>query len=231
MKLRKGTALFFHFLILLCKLFSSHNVHGIIYLFIYFYPFIATAVISVVSTPVSVPYVTPPVHQSGCMLVIIPRLNPLHPPPVCKRTVRLETPAVHHHNHQRTLIMQRREHYRYHQVWRKPLYGTSSEREEYRKEMREQLKRQIEEKCVALRLQLASQVREAEHLREVDRLALSSEREQRIQHSRAMTLYRDENKKLMEQSWRDRALTRSQEALKERELLRLNPINWSGTLK
>ncbi|XP_029912088.1 uncharacterized protein D1044.6-like [Myripristis murdjan] len=208
-------------------------------------------VISVVSTPVSVPYVTPPVHQSGCMLVasplalptissstqsltdiqIIPRLNPLHPPPVCKRTVRLETPAVHHHNHQRTLIMQRREHYRYHQVWRKPLYGTSSEREEYRKEMREQLKRQIEEKCVALRLQLASQVREAEHLREVDRLALSSEREQRIQHSRAMTLYRDENKKLMEQSWRDRALTRSQEALKERELLRLNPINWSGTLK
>lgn len=36
---------------------------------------------------------------------------------------------------------------------------------------------------------------------------------------------------LMEQSWRDRALTRSQEALNERELLRLNPINWSGTLK
>lgn len=36
---------------------------------------------------------------------------------------------------------------------------------------------------------------------------------------------------LMEQSWRDRALTRSQEALKERELLCLNPINWSGTLK
>lgn len=36
---------------------------------------------------------------------------------------------------------------------------------------------------------------------------------------------------LMEQRWRDRALTRSREALEERELLGLNPINWSGTLK
>uniref|UniRef100_A0A8D3DGM0 Uncharacterized protein n=2 Tax=Scophthalmus maximus TaxID=52904 RepID=A0A8D3DGM0_SCOMX len=132
---------------------------------------------------------------------------------------------------QRALIMQRREYFRFHQVWRKPFYGSSSEREEYRKELREQLKRQMEEKCVALKLQLASRVKEAECVCEVDRLALSSDREQRIQHSKVMTAYRDENKRLMEQSWRDRALTRSQEVLKERELLRLNPINWSGTLK
>ncbi|XP_067448736.1 uncharacterized protein [Thunnus thynnus] len=206
--------------------------------------------ISFAATPVCIPHNTPPVRQSPCLVVTpmtfplisesaqlwtsnqsIPRLNPLHPPMVHKRTISLETPAVHHHNHQRTLIMQRREHYRYHQVWRKPFYGTSSEREEYRKELREQLKRQIEDKCVALKLQLASKVKEAEYACEVDRLALSSEREQRIQHSKAMLAYRDENKKLMEQSWRDRALTRSQEAMKERELLRLNPINWSGTLK
>ncbi|XP_034446916.1 uncharacterized protein LOC117764891 isoform X3 [Hippoglossus hippoglossus] len=162
------------------------------------------------------------------------RLNPLHPPLVHKRIVSLETPAVHHHNHQRTLIMQRREHHRYHQVWRKPFYGSSSEREEYRRELLEQLKRQMEEKRVALKLQLVGKVKESEYLCEVDRRALSSDREQRIQHSRAMTVFRDENKKcvqLMEQSWRDRALTRSQEILKERELLRLNPINWSGTLK
>ncbi|XP_027133052.1 uncharacterized protein LOC113745586 isoform X2 [Larimichthys crocea] len=162
---------------------------------------------------------------------IIPRLNPLHPPMVHKRTVSLETPAVHHHNHQRALILQRREHYRYHQVWRKPFYGTTTEREEYRKELREQLKRQMEEKCVALKLQLACKVKEAEYVQKVDCLALSSDREQRIQHGKAMTAYRDENKRLMEQSWRDRALTRSQEAMKERELLCLNPINWSGTLK
>ncbi|XP_008286436.1 uncharacterized protein LOC103362980 isoform X3 [Stegastes partitus] len=105
------------------------------------------------------------------------------------------------------------------------------QRERRVQELREHLKRQIEEKCAALKLQLSGKVKEAEYLREVDRLALSSEREQRIQHSRAMAAYRDENKRLMEQSWRDRALTRSQEVLKERELLRLNPINWSGTLK
>ncbi|XP_069579944.1 uncharacterized protein D1044.6-like [Brachyistius frenatus] len=206
--------------------------------------------ISVASTPVCIPHEAPPVRQSHCLVVTpvtfpiisgaarlwtsnqsIPRLNPLHPPLVHKRTVSLETPAVHHHNHQRTLILQRREHCRYHQVWRKPFYGTSSEREEYRKELREQLNRQMEDKCAALKLQLAGKVKEAEQIREVDRLALSGEREQRIQHRTAMTAYRDENKRLMEQSWRDRARTRSQEALRERELLRLNPINWSGTLK
>lgn len=62
--------------------------------------------------------------------------------------------------------------------------------------MREQLKRQIEEKCAAPKLQLASKVKEAEYVREVDRLALSSDREQRIRHSKAMTAYRDENKRV-----------------------------------
>ncbi|XP_056278128.1 uncharacterized protein LOC130199000 [Pseudoliparis swirei] len=206
--------------------------------------------ISIASTPLCVPRGALPVRQSRCLVVTpvtfpsiadsawlwtscqnIPRLNPLHPPLVHKRIVSLETPAVHHHNHQRSLAMQRREYHRYHQVWRKPFYGTSSEREEYRKEMREHLKRQMEEKGVALKLQLASRAKDAERLREVDRLALSGERERRIRHGEAMTAYRDENKRLMEQRWRDRALTRSQESLKERELLCLNPINWSGTLK
>ncbi|KAM8755508.1 uncharacterized protein AB9X84_011942 isoform 1-T1 [Acanthopagrus schlegelii] len=207
---------------------------------------------AIAPTPVCFPWdaAPTPVRPSRCLVVTpmtfpiisdsalmwrcnqsIPRLNPLHPPWVHKPTVSLETPAVHHHNHQRTLILQRREHYKCHQVWRKPFYGTSSEREEYRKELRDHLKRQMEEKCATLKLQLAGKVKEAEYVCEVDRLALSGDREQTIQHRKAMTAYRDENKRLMEQSWRDRALTRSQEALKERELLCLNPINWSGTLK
>ncbi|KAK7884867.1 hypothetical protein WMY93_027990 [Mugilogobius chulae] len=161
----------------------------------------------------------------------IPRLDPLHPPFVQKRTVSLETPVVHYHNHQRALIMQRKEHYRFHQVWRKPFYGTSSEREEYRKDIRNHLKKQMEDKCVALKLQFTNRAKESEYLCEMDRLDLSKEKEQKILHREAMTAYRDENKRLMEQGWKDRALTRSQEVLKERELLRLNPINWSGTLK
>lgn len=63
------------------------------------------------------------------------------------------------------------------------------------------MKRQIEEKCVALKLQLASKVKEAEYACEVDRLALSSEREQRIQHSKAMLAYRDENKKVQSHTY------------------------------
>ncbi|MED6266261.1 hypothetical protein CHARACLAT_000300 [Characodon lateralis] len=199
--------------------------------------------ISIPPTPICVSHDNPSLEVTPITFPILPdpgsllassqtisRLDPLHPPLVPKRTVSLETLAVHHHNHQRALIMQRGEHFRSHQVWRKPFYGSVGEREEYRKEIREQLKRQMEEKCVELKLQLASKVKEAEHLREVDRIALTSERQQKIQHTKAMTAYRDENKRLMEQSWRDRALTRSQEALKERELLRLNPVNWSGTL-
>lgn len=181
-------------------------------------------------TPLALPAILPPSRAKTVNESIL-RLDPLHPPLVRKRTVCLETTGVHHHNHQRTLVMQRKEHYRYHQFWRKPFYGSSTEKEEYRKDLRDQLKRQIEDKVSSERMQLSSKVKEAEFLREVDRLALTTEREERIKHNKDMRLYRDENKKLMEQSWRDRALTRSLEALRERELLRHNPINWSGTLK
>uniref|UniRef100_A0A672IV12 Uncharacterized protein n=1 Tax=Salarias fasciatus TaxID=181472 RepID=A0A672IV12_SALFA len=202
--------------------------------------FTTTASISTPSTPVCFPHSTPAARQSCCLVVTpmtfpnisdsarlwtstqnIPRLNPLHPPMVHKRTVSLETPAVHHHNHQRTLIISQvlfvlfdlKSH---HQV----PSGIQVDKNNHFS---------LTSLCVSQ--QLSTRVQEAEHLQEVDRLALSSEREQRIRHSKAMSAYRDENKRLMEQSWRDRALTRSQEALKERELLRLNPINWSGTLK
>lgn len=48
-------------------------------------------------------------------------------------------------------------------------------------------------------LKLTSKAEEAEFLQEADRLALSSEKQQRIQHSRAMSHYRDENKKVIHQ--------------------------------
>lgn len=54
----------------------------------------------------------------------------------------------------------------------------------------------MEEKCAELKRHLASKAKEAEFAREVDRHALSGDREQRIQHSKAMTVYRDENKRV-----------------------------------
>ena len=54
----------------------------------------------------------------------------------------------------------------------------------------------MEEKCATLKLQLAGKAKEAEYVCEVDRLALSGDREQTIQHRKAMTAYRDENKRV-----------------------------------
>ncbi|XP_053324906.1 uncharacterized protein LOC128499938 [Spea bombifrons] len=160
-----------------------------------------------------------------------PRLNPLHPPGVRRRTVGLETIAAHHHNQQRALNMQQKEYYRYHQGWRRPFYGTASEKEEYRKEIRQLLKMQMNEKWDLQRERMSSQSKEIEALMENDRTALTQDLEQ--ERSRALFLrrYRDENKKLMETRWQESRLTRSLETLRERELLQYNPINWSGTLK
>lgn len=65
-----------------------------------------------------------------------------------------------------------------------------------RKDLREQLKRQMEEKSVSLQLQLSGRVREAAFARQVDLTALSRDREHRVEHSKAMTVYRDVNKRV-----------------------------------
>ncbi|MGH0187066.1 UNVERIFIED_CONTAM: hypothetical protein FKN15_023568 [Acipenser sinensis] len=120
---------------------------------------------------------------------------------------------------------------RYHQGWQRPFYGSRADKEEYRQEVRALLKRQIREKWEGQRQALASRMREVEAVREADRLVLNQDLEQNRTRARALTVFRDENKRLMEQSWKERSVSRSLEALRERELLQYNPINWSGTLK
>lgn len=158
-------------------------------------------------------------------------MNPLHPPAERRRTVSLETLAAHHYNQQRVQVMQQKEYCRYHQGWQRPFYGSRADKEEYRQEVRALLKRQIREKWEGQRQALASRMREVEAVREADRLVLNQDLEQNRTRARALTVFRDENKRLMEQSWKERSVSRSLEALRERELLQYNPINWSGTLK
>ncbi|KAI1893050.1 hypothetical protein AGOR_G00139890 [Albula goreensis] len=181
-------------------------------------------------TPLALPVICPAtvplsINQWG------PRLDPLHPPHLRRRTVSMETPAVHHLNHQRTLVMQQKEYCRFHQAWQRPFYGSRAEKEEYRKEVREALKRQMREKWEARKQRLANKAKELEYLQETDRQALSREREQISSRAKEMREYRDENKRLMEQCWRDRAVSRSLEMLRDRALLQYNPLNWSCTLK
>ncbi|XP_063283600.1 uncharacterized protein LOC134568843 isoform X1 [Pelobates fuscus] len=182
------------------------------------------------ATPLSLPVLSngPSLHMTNRA---VPRLNPLHPPGVKRRTVSLETVAVHHHNHQRVLNMQQKEYYNYHQGWRRPFYGTVFEQEEYRKEIRDLLKKQMYEKWALQREVLSSQSLELEAQKENDRTALMQDLEQQRTRAMLMRNFRDENKKIMETKWQENRLTRSLENMKERELLHYNPINWSGTLK
>ncbi|XP_041130617.1 uncharacterized protein LOC121329210 [Polyodon spathula] len=181
-------------------------------------------------TPLALPVVCPAVvplsvNQCGA------RVNPLHPPAERRRTVSLETLAAHHYNQQRVLVMQQKEFCRYHQGWQRPFYGSCADKEEYRQEVRALLKRQIREKWEEQRQALANRMREVEAVSEADRLALNQDLEQNRIRARALAVFRDENKRLMEQSWKERSVSRSLEALRERDLLQYNPINWSGTLK
>ncbi|XP_063797018.1 uncharacterized protein LOC134958388 [Pseudophryne corroboree] len=181
-------------------------------------------------TPLYLPAL-PSVAVSHTASMFPPRLNPLHPPGVKRRTVSLETMAAHHHNQQRVMNMQQKEYSRFHQGWRRPFYGTITEREEYRREIRQLLKKQMTEKWATKREGLSSQNKELEILMEADRAAVIQDLEQEKAKSLFLRRYRDENKRLMESKWQENRLTRSMETLKERELLQYNPINWSGTLK
>ncbi|KAK1145639.1 hypothetical protein AOXY_G36142 [Acipenser oxyrinchus oxyrinchus] len=175
-----------------------------------------------------------PVGLASCVSAVVPlsvnqcgaRVNPLHPPAERRRTVSLETLAAHHYNQQRVQVMQQKEYCRYHQGWQRPFYGSCADKEEYRQEVRALLKRQIREKWEGQRQALASRMREVEAAREADRLVLNQDLEQNRTRARALTVFRDENKRLMEQSWKERSVSRSLEVLRERELLQYNPIKW-----
>ncbi|XP_068107605.1 uncharacterized protein [Hyperolius riggenbachi] len=175
--------------------------------------------------------VLPTVPVSHTTSMVLQRLNPLHPPGVKRRTVSLETVGTHQHNHQRVIVMQQKEYNRYHQGWRRPFYGNATEKEEYRREIRQLLKKQMSDKWAVERESLAGQSKELEALKEADRLAVTQDHQQEQAKSLFLRKYRDENKRLMESKWQENRLTRSLELLRERELLQYNPINWSGTLK
>ncbi|XP_069499110.1 uncharacterized protein [Ambystoma mexicanum] len=181
-------------------------------------------------TPLCLPAVTPAmvplsVNQCGS------RVNPLHPPGVKRRTVSLETMAAHHQNQQRALVMQQKEYCRYHQDWQRPFYGSVAEKEEYRHELRQLLKRQMNEKWTLQKQVMLSQSKESETAMDADRSVLLQELENERSRALFLNKYRDENKKLMELKWKESRLIKSLEKLKEQEMLQYNPINWSGTLK
>lgn len=73
--------------------------------------------------------------------------------------------------------------------------------------MRALLKRQIREKWEGQRQALASRMREVEAVREADRLVLNQDLEQNRTRARALTVFRDENKRVREREGRVRVAT------------------------
>ncbi|WAR25066.1 hypothetical protein MAR_010770, partial [Mya arenaria] len=84
------------------------------------------------ATAIYVPY--PPKELTSAIdFIRIPkRVNPLAPPPPRRRiNWTWETTDQHYENEKRSLLMQKREHTRYHSAWGKAFYGAPAEKEAY----------------------------------------------------------------------------------------------------
>ncbi|XP_064607165.1 uncharacterized protein LOC135471766 [Liolophura sinensis] len=160
------------------------------------------------------------------------RVNPLAPPPPKRRiNSSWETSDQHWHNEKRRNIMQQREHLRYHSAWSKAFYGSPADRESYRRHFREVLKQQMDDKVSNRRQLFCSKVKESERAVEYDRECLQKDAEKYQQRHTYLKQFRDANKSLMESRLTYVKERKLNDNIREREVLRYNPINWSGTLK
>lgn len=158
------------------------------------------------------------------------RKNPLRPSGI-RRTVMLETTDKDHENKQRSQVMQRMTRQRYHTAYEKYPYGSPAEQEIYRRLFREGLKEQMNERAARHKHEFQSKVSESREAFLKDQEDIKTEMEKFSSHHSFMTTYRDANKQLMEENWQRHRQVQNDTKNYELELLRYNPINWSGTLK
>jgi len=78
---------------------------------------------------------------------------------------------------------------------------------------------------------LKDKVRESEAAVEYDRQCRSQDFNSFVKKFNYLKQFRDDNKHFMENKWQQRRVDRQDENRLDRETLRYNPINWSGTLK
>lgn len=175
----------------------------------------------------------PPELSSSVDFVNIPkRTNPLAPPPPRKRiNWSWETVDQHHENEKRRLLMQKREHTRYHSAWSKAFYGSPAEMEAYRRHFREVLKQQMSDQDVSKKHELKQKVKETERAIAYDRECRMNDAHEYFRKHNYLMQFRDGNKNLMENTWDAKKYNKHVEDRIDRERLRYNPINWSCSLK
>lgn len=184
------------------------------------------------SASLYVPYPPKELSSSLDYLKVPQRINPLAPTPPRRRiNWSWETTDQHHHNEKRSLLMQKREHTRYHSAWSKAFYGSPAEKEAYRRHFREVLKQQMSDKMVMEKEEFKQKVRETEQAIAYDRDCRVNDAKEYFRKHNYLMQYRDGNKQQMEEKWAYHRYNRELENRIDRERLRYNPINWSCTLK
>ncbi|XP_028410865.1 uncharacterized protein LOC114533533 [Dendronephthya gigantea] len=127
-------------------------------------------------------------------------------------------------NKKTTVANQRYESYRV------AFYGTPSQKEAYRQQIRSQLKDQVKEKDDLHRRQLIDRVAESDTAVANDQKSKQEDNNMKQKKADYLKQFSNENKKIMEEKEKSSQKTREANMELERKLLNVNPINWNMTL-
>jgi len=177
------------------------------------------------------PYPPPQLTSTWNQMKFPARINPLSPTYPKKRiNMAWETTPQHWHNERRRLAMQQREHERYHSAWARPFYGPPADKEAYRKHFRETLKHQMADLDEKKRVEFKNKVIESERAVDYDNQCRIQDFNDFVKKFNYLKNFRDDNKSYMEHTWESNRFNKIMTDRYDREVMKYNPINWSGTL-
>lgn len=142
-----------------------------------------------------------------------------------------ETVVPHFHNEKRTIEMKRLQYLKDHTGWSVYPYAGVEEKEHYNKNIRDTLKKQIDQKGRLIKHEFENNKLEVKYTIEQDQHILNEDKRKRIDKLKALTNYRNENKQLMQDRWMNEYISKRVEWQQDSQLLGQDPINWSKTLK
>lgn len=159
------------------------------------------------------------------------RVNVLRPAPHGVYNSFTETWENNWRNMSRSLLMQQREHFRYHDAWKPYFYGSPSEKELHNKLIREGLKEQMSDKWKHQKAIFEARVQESMDAVAHDKHDVEAELDKQRRYREMMKAYCVANKSMMEERERLKHTEKLADVAQESELIRYNPVNWSCSLK
>jgi len=120
---------------------------------------------------------------------------------------------------------------RQHETWALPIYGNFSQRENLMQGYRQYLKSQMEEKSWKKRQAFNTSLNSSRKSWEETQQAIDADNKADVVKRQNRRIFRDENKKMMEEQQALKKFSHVNEKEQERSLIKLDPINWSRTLR